>query len=220
MTLCASKYVKTSVLLENTLAFSRVLSDKTSDIIKKQAVAYRGCLFLQNFFLKNTKKFAEGVPNGTPQAHTTYDKIYMQNVKSGVVYAKEKGYEMKRVVLAIRNRLVLEAVTNALKRAGFFVEKSSSQETERILTLTNALAATTLVMDVTRSGDGKFDMRMDTVKEIRRQNPEIKIALLCDNVTDESSAYKVKCAKEDGSIDAFFYESVPSDYLADAIDAL
>ncbi len=122
---------------------------------------------------------------------------------------------MKRVVLAIRNRLVLEAVTNALKRAGFFVEKSSSQETERIITLTN-----TLVMDVTRSGDGTFDMRMDTVKEIRRQNPEIKIALLCDNVSDESSAYKVKCAKEDGSIDAFFYESVPSDYLADAIDAL
>ena len=122
---------------------------------------------------------------------------------------------MKRVVLAIRNRLVLEAVTNALKRAGFFVEKSSSQETERIITLTN-----TLVMDVTRSGDGTFDMRMDTVKEIRRQNPEIKIALLCDNVSDESNAYKVKCAKEDGSIDAFFYESVPSDYLADAIDAL
>ena len=150
-----------------------------------------------------------------PQAHTTYDKIYIQ-----IVHAKEKGYEMKRVVLAIRNRLVLEAVTNALKRAGFFVEKSSSQETERILTLTNALAATILVMDVTRSGDGKFDMRMDTVKEIRRQNPEIKIALLCDNVSDESSAYKVKCAKEDGSIDAFFYESVPSDYLADAIDAL
>lgn len=29
---------------------------------------------------------------------------------------------MKRVVLAIRNRLILEAVTNALKRAGFFVE--------------------------------------------------------------------------------------------------
>ena len=76
---------------------------------------------------------------------------------------------MKRVVLAIRNRLVLEAVTNALKRAGVFVEKSSSQETERILTLTNALAATTLVMDVTRSGDGMFDMRMDTVKEIRRR---------------------------------------------------
>ena len=160
------------------------------------------------------------MPNGTPQPHTTYDKIYMQNEKSGVLYAKEKGYEMKRVVLAIRNRLVLEAVTNALKRAGVFVEKSSSQEPERILMLTNALAATNLVMEVTRSGDGTFDMQMNTAHEARRRNLEIKIALLCDNVSDESNAYKVKCAQEDGSIDAFFYESVPSDYLADAIDAL
>lgn len=158
--------------------------------------------------------------NGTPQPHIPYNKIYMQNVKSDVGYAKEKGYEMKRVVLAIRNRLVLEAVTNALKHAGFFVEKSFSQEPERILTLTKALAATNLVMDVTRSGDGTFDMRMNIAHEARRRNPEIKIALLCDNVSDESSAYKVKCAKEDGSIDAFFYESVPPDYLADAIDAL
>ena len=188
--------------------------------IQQQAVAYPRLSFFAKIFSEKHKKPAKGVPNGTPQAHIPYDKIYMQNVKIGVVYAKEKGYEMKRVVLAIRNRLVLEAVANALKRAGFFVEKSSSQEPERILTLTNALAATNLVMDVTRSGDGTFDMRMNTSREARRQNPGIKIALLCDKVSDESSAYKVKCAKEDGSIDAFFYESVPSDYLADAIDAL
>ena len=189
--------------------------------IQQQAVAYpRLSFFFAKIFSEKYKKLAKGVPKGTPQPHIPYDNIYMQNVKSGVVYVKEKGYEMKRVVLAIRNRLVLEAVANALKRAGFFVEKSSSQEPERILTLTNALAATTLVMDVTRSGDGTFDMRMNTAREARRRNPEIKIALLCDNVSDESSAYKVKCAKEDGSIDAFFYESVPSDYLADAIDAL
>ena len=193
----------------------RNLTDNTPKYKETGSRLLAAVFFLQKFFLKNTKNLPKVCHSALPQAHTIYDKIYIQ-----IVHAKEKGYEMKRVVLAIRNRLVLEAVTNALKRAGFFVEKSSSQETERILTLTNALAATTLVMDVTRSGDGTFDMRMDTVKEIRRQNPEIKIALLCDNVSDESSAYKVKCAKEDGSIDAFFYESVPSDYLADAIDAL
>ena len=188
--------------------------------IQQQAVAYPRLSFFAKIFSEKYKKFVKGVSNGTPQPHIPYNKIYMQNVKSDVGYAKEKGYEMKRVVLAIRNRLVLEAVANALKRAGFFVEKSSSQEPERILTLTKALAATNLVMDVTRSGDGTFDMRMNIAHEVRRRNPEIKIVLLCDNVSDESSAYKVKCAKEDGSIDAFFYESVPPDYLADAIDAL
>ena len=139
---------------------------------------------------------------------------------------------MKRAVLAIRNRLVLEAVTDALKRIGVLVEKCFSQETERILALLNALSATFLVMDVTRSGDGTFDMRMNTVKEVKKQKPEVKIALLCDNVSfgnysgsgdnvsDETIAYKIKRAKEEEIIDAFFYESVPSDYLADVLDSL
>lgn len=127
---------------------------------------------------------------------------------------------MKRAVLAIRNRLVLEAVTDALKRIGVLVEKCFSQETERILALLNALSATFLVMDVTRSGDGTFDMRMNTVKEVKKQKPEVKIALLCDNVSDETIAYKIKRAKEEEIIDAFFYEFVPSDYLADVLDSL
>ena len=127
---------------------------------------------------------------------------------------------MKRAVLAIRNRLVLEAVTDALKRIGVLVEKCFSQETERILALLNALSATFLVMDVTRSGDGTFDMRMNIVKEVKKQKPEVKIALLCDNVSDETIAYKIKRAKEEETIDAFFYESVPSDYLADVLDSL
>ena len=127
---------------------------------------------------------------------------------------------MKRAVLAIRNRLVLEAVTDALKRIGVLVEKCFSQETERILALLNALSATFLVMDVTRSCDGTFDMRMNTVKEVKKQKPEVKIALLCDNVSDETIAYKIKRAKEEEIIDAFFYESVPSDYLADVLDSL
>ena len=127
---------------------------------------------------------------------------------------------MKRAVLAIRNRLVLEAVTDALKRIGVLVEKCFSQETERILALLNALSATFLVMDVTRSGDGTFDMRMNTVKEVKKQKPEVKIALLCDNVSDETIAYKIKRAKEEEIIDAYFYESVPSDYLADVLDSL
>ena len=127
---------------------------------------------------------------------------------------------MKRAVLAIRNRLVLEAVTDALKRIGVLVEKCFSHVTERILALLNALSATFLVMDVTRSGDGTFDMRMNTVKEEKKQKPEVKIALLCDNVSDETIAYKIKRAKEEEIIDAFFYESVPSDYLADVLDSL
>lgn len=127
---------------------------------------------------------------------------------------------MKRAILSIRNRLILEAVTLALKRAGIAVERTSSQSAPEILLACEAAKAHLLVMDVTRNGDGTFDMRMNTAREARRRNPEIKIALLCDKVSDAAIADKVKCAKEEGAIDAFFYESVPSDYLADALDAL
>ena len=107
---------------------------------------------------------------------------------------------MKRAVLSIRNRLILEAVTLALKRAGIAVEKTSSQSAPEILLACEAAKAHLLVMDVTRNGEGTFDLRMQTVKSVKAQNPDIKVALL--------------------AIDAFFYESVPSDYLADALDAL
>lgn len=127
---------------------------------------------------------------------------------------------MKRVVLAIKNGLISEAVTLALKRAGFAVEKAVTQSASQILLACEAVYAELLVMDVTRTGDGTFDLRMQTMKSVKTQNPLIKVALLCDKVSDAAIADKVKCAKEEGAIDAFFYESVPSDYLADALDAL
>ncbi len=127
---------------------------------------------------------------------------------------------MKRALVVVKNRLVQEAVVSALRKVGFFVEKSSSQDTDRILTLVDAFSATTLLMDVTRFGDGSFEMRMDTIKEAKRLNPELKAVLICDKVSDENNAHRIKCAKEEGGIDAFFYESVPSDYIADAVDAL
>lgn len=60
-----------------------------------------------------------------------------------------------------------------------------------------ATQANLLVMDVARAGEGTFDLRLETVKTAKRGNPEIKAALLCDNVSDESVAYKVKCSKEE-----------------------
>lgn len=135
------------------------------------------------------------------------------------ILRKERS-KMKRAVLAIRNGLVAEAVALAFRKSGLFTEKTSSQSAPEILLACEAAKAHLLVMDVTRNGEGTFDLRMQTVKSVKAQNPDIKVALLCDKVSDAAIADKVKCAKEEGAIDAFFYESVPSDYLADALDAL
>ncbi len=127
---------------------------------------------------------------------------------------------MKRVVLAIKNVLVLEAVSNALRRKGFLVTNASSQDAQEILNLTDGLLAHFLIMDVLKTEECSFDKRMDIVKLIKNQNLDIKIAFLVDNASNENDAYKIKRVKEEGMIDTFFYESVPSDYLVDVLDSL
>lgn len=78
---------------------------------------------------------------------------------------------MKRAVLAIKNTLILEVVTKALEYIGFFVQKSFSQDEDKILTLVKMLSANVLIMDVTRWGDGTFDNRMSVAFSVKRQNP-------------------------------------------------
>lgn len=127
---------------------------------------------------------------------------------------------MKKVILAIQNTLVCEAVIDALKRKGFFAEKSLSQDPEKIAAACDVFFAELLLMDAGRAAGNSFDRRMETVQRVRKKNPSLKTGLLCDNVSDPEIARKVKQAKETGLIDVFFYESVQTDYLCDVLDSL
>lgn len=127
---------------------------------------------------------------------------------------------MKRVIVAIQNTLVSEAILIALKTRGMFAEKSLSGEPQSVASLCGMLFADTLVMDVTRFGDGTFDNRVKTVTAVKKSNPKITICIVCDNVSDGELSVKVANAKETGQIDAFFYQSVPSDYIADVISTM
>lgn len=127
---------------------------------------------------------------------------------------------MKRVIVAIQNTLVSEAILIALKKRGMFAEKSLSGEPQKVADLCGMLFADTLVMDVTRFGDGTFDNRVKTVTAVKKNNPKITICIVCDNVSDGELSLKVANAKETGLIDAFFYQSVPSDYIADVISTM
>lgn len=127
---------------------------------------------------------------------------------------------MKRVIVAIQNVLVLEAIINALNKRGIFTEKSLCSDPQNIASLCKSMYADILVMDVTRFGEGEFINRMKTLKEVRSLNPNTKICFIFDNNSDNDLFYKILNAKETGQIDAFFYQSVPSDYVADVISTL
>lgn len=127
---------------------------------------------------------------------------------------------MKRIVIAMQNALVGEAVSGSLKRRGFFVEKSLSWQPERIAALCGDYFADLCLMDVGRSAESSFEVRVDTVQRIRKKTPTVKTGLFCDNLSDPEIAFRVKQAKEEGIIDVFFYESVRTDYMADVVDSL
>lgn len=127
---------------------------------------------------------------------------------------------MKKVIVAIQNTLVCEAVTGALQKAGFFVEKSLSQDPDKIAAACETFFADVLLMDAGRARDKSFDRRMETILRSKKKDPSLKAGLLCDNVSDPEIAQRVKRAMETGLIDIFFYESVQTDYLCDVVDSL
>ena len=127
---------------------------------------------------------------------------------------------MKKVIIAIQNTLVCEAVIGALKRKGFFAEKSLSQLPDKVAMACDVFFADVLLMDAGRSAENSFDRRMETVRCAKKKNRALKTGMLCDNVSDPEIARKLKQAKETGVIDIFFYESVQTDYLCDMVDSL
>lgn len=126
---------------------------------------------------------------------------------------------MKRVILSISNSLVKDAVKNALKQVGYLVQSVPSYKTDDVVNSCDAFFANLLLMDVNRVGSD-INVRLETIDKVKKQNPKIKIALLCDNVSDPEIAYKIKQAKEEKIIDSFFYESVSMDYMIDILDSL
>lgn len=127
---------------------------------------------------------------------------------------------MRRIVAAIQNILVLEAILNALNKHGLYAEKALSSEPQKVASLCKSLFADILIMDVSRFGNTTFDNRVETINEVKNQNPKIKICFVFDNESDNELAFKILDAKEIGQIDAFFYQSVPSDYIADVISTM
>lgn len=76
----------------------------------------------------------------------------------------------ERVIVAIQNVLVSEAIMSALNKRGIHTEKSLSSEHQKIASLCKTIFADVLAMGVTRFGEGVFDNRMETINATKKQN--------------------------------------------------
>lgn len=121
--------------------------------------------------------------------------------------------------MCIRNNLFAQAAECELLKTGdFLVERVLSDNAEDVCAACVAFFANVLFMDV--SPECILKKRIEAINAVKKRLPDIKVALFCDSNADPETAAKVKNAKAIGQIDAFFYESVTANYLADALESL
>lgn len=127
---------------------------------------------------------------------------------------------MRRVVLDMQNILFADAVAEALRRFDSDFDPVISENPGKTVTLCNTALANILLMEVTAYTPWKLDERLKIRDKLKKLNPNCKIVLIVDEITDQKLANQVRQAKKDDLIDNFIYGSVSSSYLSAVIDTL
>ena len=128
---------------------------------------------------------------------------------------------MKNIVISMQNTLLSEAIARAFSDTGEFrVEQVLPGKTNDTLSLCCAMQAEILLMEVSRLPAYTLESRLKLIECVRRAMPNCKFVLLCDENSDPELARRVKIARQDHKIDAFFYTSVTPGYLTAAVEAL
>lgn len=128
---------------------------------------------------------------------------------------------MKNIVISMQNTLLSEAIARSFTETGEFrIEQILLGKTKDTLPLCCALQAEVLLMEVSCLEAYTLENRLKLIDEVRKKTSGCKFALLCDENSDEELARRVKIARQDHKIDAFFYTSVTPSYLTAAVDAL
>ena len=128
---------------------------------------------------------------------------------------------MKNIVISMQNTLLSEAIARAFSDTGEFrIEQILPGKTNDTLSLCCAMQAEILLMEVSRLPAYTLENRLKLIECVRRAMPNCKFVLLCDENGDPELARRVKIARQDHKIDAFFYTSVTPGYLTAAVEAL
>lgn len=127
---------------------------------------------------------------------------------------------MRRVVIDMQNVLFADAVAEALRGFDSDFDPVMSDDPDKSLSLCDTVLANVLIMEVTAYTPWRLEERMKIRDELRKRNPDCKIVLVVDEITEKKLADRVRQAKKDGLVDNFIYSSVSSSYLSAVIDAL
>lgn len=128
---------------------------------------------------------------------------------------------MKKIGISIQNGLLAEGIMQMLNENGGFQSfRIVNPKKDGVVSNCRIQQADILLAEVSYASDATIDGRLMEARALRKERPECKIAFLCDENSSPEIAKEVMNAKKDGIIDAFFYSSVTTKYLAAALEAI
>ena len=128
---------------------------------------------------------------------------------------------MKKIVISMQNILLSEAIAKSFYETGEFrIEQILPGKTDDTLSFCCAMQPDVLLMEVSHVEAYTLKSRLKLIDDVRKNASLCKFALLCDENSDGELARRVKIARQDHKIDAFFYTSVTPSYLTAAVEAL
>lgn len=127
---------------------------------------------------------------------------------------------MRRIVVDMQNVLFTDAIAAALRSFDPDFEVFESDLPQKTAELCEDVRADVLIAEVTGCAPRTLGERLKLRDEIKNICRECKIVFTVDENAEKSVADRVRCAKRDGLIDGFLYNSVSSAYLTAFIDTL
>lgn len=129
---------------------------------------------------------------------------------------------MRTIVVSIHNGLLSEAITRILLDSGEFtaIQSSKISKSDNAHESCKLISADVALLGVSEADGECFEKRLKEVEKIRKDLPECKVVMLCDENTYPELAKKVVRAKKENIIDNFFYSSITANYLTAALASL
>ncbi len=129
---------------------------------------------------------------------------------------------MKVIVLSIQNNLLSGAILKYLIERGEMIPKrvQNHNDPNEPYQSCITLNADVVLMETSNVYHFTLDKRLNTIEKLRKDLPNCKIAILCDEYANPEIAERIKDMKALGLIDGFFHSSVTGEYISAALDAL
>lgn len=134
--------------------------------------------------------------------------------------AERQVQKVRKIVLDMQSRLYAKAVQRILVQELEDYQVLISESPDKTAELCRMFDPYALLMEVTGYTPWMLEERLAIQAEVKKQNPDCKIAMLVDDVANKVLANRVKKAKKDGMIDAFLFGSATDSYLAALMDSL